>query len=77
MLEPKIIELKAICCPSCHASESWTVGFGPGLPIGANRIILDCKCEYRLSLPFYYNDMNTMAYCTMPLEYDLTRDLRN
>jgi len=77
MLEPKIVKLKALRCPGCNTSESWTVGFGSGLGIGSMRIILDCQCSYRLSLPFDPEEMKNYAYCTMPLEYDLMRDLRN
>ena len=77
MDDPKFVELKAIRCPGCRSSNAWTIGFGSGLSIGAKRIILDCRCFYRLSLPFYPLELTARAYCTMPLEYDPNRDLKN
>jgi len=60
-----------IICPSCKKSNEYQIA------IGHKRLILDCSCTYRLSLPFDSKELDKPAYKTMPLEFNGTIKVQN
>ena len=59
---------KYICCPvdsgGCGQTDQWQVSLGYG------RVIMDCSCSYRLSLPLEITKLSSGMYQCMPLLYD-------